>query len=135
MVAVEEEENEVDDLVNKSMTSLEDAEEMDTALGESLFESEFALEGEGEGEEEGQGTGEGLDEGEEEQKTSYQDEIVFGEMSLEGFNEGEERPLDYQEEQMDLILSDLERRQLWDEYKRHVDKNVFNELQYATLNR
>lgn len=131
MVAVEEEENEIDDLVNKSMTSLEDAEEKDTDLGESLFEAEYALEGE----EEGHENEEGVDEGEEEQKYSYQEEIILEEMSLEGYIEGEERPLDYQEEQMNLILSDLERKQLWDKYKQHVDKSVFKELQYATLNR
>lgn len=45
----------------------------------------------------------------------------------------EDVKLDYQKIQMNLILSDIERKLLWDEYKRYVDEKVFVGLQNATL--
>lgn len=40
---------------------------------------------------------------------------------------------DYQEEQIKIILSDVERKSMWHEYKRYVDKFVLTGLQDATL--
>jgi len=41
--------------------------------------------------------------------------------------------IDYQEMQKEIILSDIDKRTIWEEYKHYVDKLVLNELQDATL--
>lgn len=111
------EQNELD----KKSTSLEEAEEMDSLLGESIFENEFL----------------NLEEEELQQQQHYKEEASLKEEEGGGEEEGEEEEteikINYQEIQMQFILSDLERKIMWDQYKSYVDEAVLTGLKEATL--
>lgn len=66
--------------------------------------------------------------GEREHDGDRREEII-----AEGAGEKDGVNVDYLEIQTAIILSDDERKTLWDEYKRYVDETVFIELRDATL--
>lgn len=100
---------------------------MYTILIESVFETDTASLREEEEEKEKK-TEEKVRKGEREEE--HQQRYPRG---ISSENSGEDVKLDYQSIQMNLIFSDTERKQLWDEYKCYVDKKVFIGLQNATL--
>jgi len=115
---------------------LEEAEEemVDSVLGESLYETEFNGY-DGEEEKEREEEEQQQNEEEEEQQQQDQEEILLEEIleeEVEEENYGEEQ-LDYIDIQAEIILSDIERKLMWDKYKYYVDEIVFMGLQDATL--
>lgn len=113
----EEEDGETD---KKEVVPREVAEEIDSVLHESIYEDEFFSLGE-------EQENEQIQEHKQIQE-KYQEEIL-----VEGTEEEETIQLDYIGLQMQIILSDLENKVLWDEYKQYVDQIVFKGLQDATL--
>lgn len=91
----------------KTKSIVGETEEIDFDLGESINEAEY-LEEEENAQEESQ------------MLTDYQKEIIFDEMGEE-----EESKINYIDIQVENILSDYERKLLWDEYKKYVDNAVF----------
>jgi len=71
---------------------MEEAEVVNSALGESLFEAKL-------------------------EKKEVEEKNV---------------KIDYQEMQIEIILSDIDRKTIWEEYKHYVDRLVLNGLQGAT---
>lgn len=107
MVSVQEQKE--DEEVEKNEMPLEEAQEINS-VGESLFEEK-------------------LDTLEEEyrQEQHYKEKVFIQE------NEEKNVKIDYQEIQMQIILTDIERKTIWEEYKLYVDELVLNGLQNATL--
>lgn len=48
-------------------------------------------------------------------------------------NNREIEVIDYQDTQQKIVLSDTEKKNMWDEYKYYVDESVFIELECATF--
>lgn len=91
------------DELDKKTTSLEEVEEIDSVLGESFF-------------------------------IAYEEDMSLKEIEAEdGEEEETEVKIDYQEIQMQIILSDLERKIMWDQYKSYVDAAVLTGLKEATF--
>lgn len=106
---------------DEKLTSVEEmAEEVDSALEESIYETEF-FDFEQEQEQEQ------IERVEEE----YEQEPNLEELLLEETEE--EKIVNYIDLQVQLILFDLERKLLWEDYKQYVDERVLVCLQDATL--
>lgn len=116
---VQEEENAEQVEGDEKLTSAEEmAEEVDSALEESIYETElFDFEQEQEQKEELE---------EEYEQGQNLEELLFEETE-------EEKKTSYIDLQVQLILFDLERKLLWDDYKQYVDETVLVCLQNATL--
>lgn len=87
--------------VVRNISSLDDTKEIRNISGGSLLESQLIV----------------LEE--EEQQQNYQEKIrmeIVGKDKLK---------LDYTETQMNIILSDTERKIMWDEYKHYIDETLF----------
>lgn len=116
-VQIEDNANEVEG--DEKLTSVEEIEEeVDSALEESIYETEFF------DFEQEQEQIEGVKE-EHEQEQNFE-ELLFEETE-------EEKIVNYIDLQAQLILFDLERKLLWEEYIQYVDERVLDCLQYATL--
>lgn len=106
---------------DEKLTSVEEmAEEVDSALEESIYETEFF------DFEQEQEQIEGV-------KEEYEQEQNLEELLFEETEE--EKIINYIDLQVQLILFDLERKLLWEEYKQYVDERVLVCLQDATLYR
>lgn len=104
---------------DEKLTSVEEmAEEVDSALEESIYETEFF------DFEQEQEQIEGVEE-------EYEQEPNLEELLLEETEE--EKIVNYIDLQVQLILFDLERKLLWEDYKQYVDERVLVCLQDATL--
>lgn len=88
----------------KKIIALENVEQIDSILEESLFEIELDI------------------------LEQYHAEKIFLEKTEE-----EKVKKNYQDVQTKIILSDIERKSMWHEYKCYVDKFVLIGLQDATL--
>lgn len=73
------------------------------------------------------------------EKMTHVEEIEDADSVLEKYHHQEkflkknEEKKDYIEVQQSIILTQEERKIMWNEYKNYVDQTVFNELQFATL--
>lgn len=96
---------------NEELDKKTTMDDLDSVLGESLFETELDLIEE---EEHTQG-----------HEEEYEEENVFVEDT--------EEKMDYQDIQAQIILADAENNRMWEDYKRYVDGVVLIGLQNATL--
>lgn len=121
---VQEEEDNAE-LDNKEAHGEEVAEEINSVLEESMYETEY-FDFEDEQEEQEQGL-------EQNHEQEQEHEQIKNEMFLEEVEEEEPVVVDYMEIQMQIILSDPDKKLKWDEYKKYVDETVLVGLQDATI--
>lgn len=84
---------------------------LDSVLGESLYETELDFTEE--------------EEHAQEHEEEHEEENISAEDT--------EEKMDYQDTEMQIILSDVENYRMWEDYKRYVDEAVLIGLQDATL--
>jgi len=119
----DQEEEDKSELDKKGAHGEEAAEEINSVLEESMYETEFF-----DFEDEQEIQEQGLEQNHEQEQEQNQSEIF-----LEEVEEEEPVVVDYMEIQMQIILSDPDKKLKWEEYKKYVDENVLVGLQDATI--